>query len=130
MIIYFLRHASAGERKQNPKKDEKRPLDREGIQQCYQVGRMLATMQVVLDAVITSPLKRAMQTAALVSNELGYDGKMLKENALRPEATFEQFREMLRKYSQAEAIMLVGHNPNFSEFLSGTLEMDKDGFIE
>jgi phosphohistidine phosphatase SixA len=31
MIIYFLRHASAGEPFANPKKDEKRALDKDGI---------------------------------------------------------------------------------------------------
>ena len=30
MIIYFLRHASAGEKLSNPKKDEKRALDEDG----------------------------------------------------------------------------------------------------
>lgn len=130
MNIYFLRHASAGERRMNPKKDEKRPLDREGIQQCYQVGRMLAAMETVLDAVISSPLKRAAQTAALVANEMGHDGKVHVEDALRPEATYERFREMLRKYSKAESILVVGHNPNFSEFLSRSIEMEHDSYIE
>jgi phosphohistidine phosphatase len=117
MTIYFLRHASAGQKKLSPKKDEKRPLDNEGVRQCTQMGRVLSTLQVSVDAVITSPLKRATQTAALVANEIGYDGKLNVEPALRPEAKYEQFREMLRKYSQAEAVMVVGHNPNFSEFL-------------
>jgi phosphohistidine phosphatase len=81
------------------------------------MGRILSALEVSVDAVITSPLKRATQTAALVANEIGYDGKLNVEPALRPEAKYEQFREMLRKYSQAEAVMVVGHNPNFSEFL-------------
>ena len=32
MIIYFVRHASAGQHIANPKKDEKRGLDKDGIQ--------------------------------------------------------------------------------------------------
>lgn len=121
MIIYFLRHASAGERKRNPKKDERRPLDAQGIEQCGDVGRALAALDVAVDAVISSPLKRATQTAALVGNEVGYERQLFIEKALRPEATFEQFREMLRKYSRADAVMVVGHDPNFSEFLGKTI---------
>jgi phosphohistidine phosphatase len=121
MIIYFLRHASAGEGKKNPKKDERRPLDAQGIEQCGDVGRALAALDVAVDAVVSSPLKRATQTAALVGNEIGYERQLFLEKALRPEATFEQFREMLRKYSKAEAVMVVGHNPNFSEFLGKTI---------
>jgi phosphohistidine phosphatase len=121
MIIYFLRHASAGERKKNLKKDERRPLDPQGIEQCGDVGRALAALDVTVDAIISSPLKRATQTASLVGNEIGYERQLFIEKALRPEATFEQFREILRKYSKADALMVVGHNPNFSEFLGKTI---------
>jgi phosphohistidine phosphatase len=121
MIIYFLRHANAGQKKLNPKKDEKRPLDDEGVRQCTQMGRVLSAMQVSVDAVISSPLKRATQTAALVANEIGYEGKLYLDDSLRPESSYEQFRDVLRKHSKAEAVMVVGHNPNFSEFLGHTI---------
>ena len=117
MIIYFVRHASAGQKKLSPKKDEKRPLDPEGVHQCTQMGRILSTMEAGVDAVISSPLKRATQTASLIANEIGYEGKLFIENALRPEAKYDHFREMLRKYSKHESVMVVGHNPNFSDFL-------------
>jgi phosphohistidine phosphatase SixA len=68
MIVYFLRHANAGEPMANPKKDEKRALDKEGIGQCGTVGRALAALDVQVDAIISSPLKRAAQTASLVGN--------------------------------------------------------------
>lgn len=117
MILYFLRHASAGERVANPKQDEKRGLDKEGIEQCGYVGRALAALEVQVDAIVSSPLKRSTQTASLVANELGHEGKLQIEAALRPEATFSDFRRLLAKYSRQEAIMVVGHNPNLSEFL-------------
>jgi len=87
------------------------------VHQSTQVGRILSSLETNVDAVISSPLKRATQTAALVANEIGYDGKLYLENALRPEAKYDHFRDMLRKYAKAEALMVVGHNPNFSEFL-------------
>lgn len=117
MIIYFVRHASAGQHIANPKKDEKRGLDKDGIQQCGYVGRALAALAVQVDAVISSPLKRATQTASLVANEMGYEGKLQIEDALRPATSYADFRRMLDKYSKAEAVMVVGHNPNLSEFL-------------
>ena len=52
MILYFLRHANAGERVANPKKDEKRALDKDGIEQCGYVGRALAAMDVQVDTII------------------------------------------------------------------------------
>src|SRR5260370_2540187 len=117
MIIYFLRHASAGEHKTDPKKDEKRAMDKEGSEQCSMIGRALASMNVHVDLRSSSPLKRAAQTAALVSNELGYEGKLQLSPSLKPGAGVEEFYELLQKYAEYEAIMVVGHNPNLSEFL-------------
>jgi phosphohistidine phosphatase len=126
MIVYFLRHANAGNHLANPKKDEKRALDKEGIEQCGYVGRALAALDVQVDTVISSPLKRATQTAALVGNELGHEGKLQIDPALRPQATFAEFRKLLDKYARQEAIMVVGHNPNLSEFL-GRIISDAGG---
>ena len=83
MILYFLRHASAGEHVANPKKDEKRALDKEGIEQCGYVGRGLAALNAQVDAIVSSPLKRCTQTGSLVGNELGYEGKLQIDAALR-----------------------------------------------
>jgi len=120
MIVYFLRHANAGTHLATPKKDEKRGLDQEGIEQCGYVGRALAALDAQVDTIISSPLKRSTQTASLVGNEMGHEGRLQIEPALRPEATFADFRKMLDKYARQEAIMVVGHNPNLSEFL-GTI---------
>src|SRR5437899_3411534 len=118
MIVYFLRHASAGQSIADPTKDEKRPLDADGIRQCSYIGRTLAAMETHVDAVISSPLKRAMQTASLVGTEMGYEGKIYLENALRPEADYESFRDLVRKYSHFESIIVVGHNPTLTDFLA------------
>ena len=118
MIVYFMRHASAGHHLTNPAQDEKRPLDEQGIDQCTQVGRALAAMDVHVDAVISSPLKRATQTASLVANEIGFDGKLQRTPALRPDAQMEAFRELLEQHAKLEAVAVVGHNPSLSQFLS------------
>jgi phosphohistidine phosphatase len=121
MIIYFLRHASAGEPLVNPKKDEKRALDKEGIEQCGYVGRALAAIDAHVDCIISSPLKRATQTASLVGNEMGYEGKLQIEAALRPGASLADFRRLLEKYASQESVMVVGHNPNLSQFLGALI---------
>lgn len=117
MFLYFLRHASAGERLSNSKKDERRGLDKDGIEQSGYVGRALAVLGVQVDVIVSSPLKRSTQTAALVGNEIGHEGKLVLEAALRPEATFADFQKMLQKYVRQDSVLLVGHNPNLREFL-------------
>ena len=121
MILYFLRHASAGEHLVSPKKDEKRALDKEGIEQCGYIGRALVALDVQVDVIISSPLKRCTQTASLVGNELGYEGKLQLDAGLRPEAGLPDFRKMLEKYARQEAVLVVGHNPNLSQFLGSVI---------
>jgi phosphohistidine phosphatase len=121
MILYFLRHGSAGEHFVNPKKDEKRALDKEGIEQCGYIGRALAALDVQVDTIVSSPLKRCTQTASLVGNELGYEGKLQLDPGLRPEAGLADFRKILEKYARQEAIMVIGHNPNLSQFLGSVI---------
>jgi len=117
MIVYFLRHASAGKSIANPKKDEQRPLDEDGILQARYVGRLLANLDVQVEQIISSPLKRARQTASLVANELAFETAVQMEDALRPDAEFGQFQAMLARYKKYESIMVVGHNPSLTEFL-------------
>jgi phosphohistidine phosphatase len=121
MLLYFFRHASAGKTMLNPKQDERRPLDEEGILQARYVGRLLANLDVQVDQIISSPLKRARQTASLVANELAYEGGVQIDDALRPEAEFEQFQAMLARYKKYDAVMVVGHSPSFTEFLSKSI---------
>jgi phosphohistidine phosphatase len=121
MHIYFLRHASAGEAKLNPTEDDKRPLDKLGIEQSHAVGCALAALDVTVDAIISSPLRRATQTATLVANEIGYEDKVITDAALRSEATYEQFEELLRRHSRKDAILVVGHNPSMTEFVNRLL---------
>lgn len=121
MILYFLRHASAGESMINPVKDKKRPLDEIGVRQSHSVGRALAALEVQPEVVISSSLTRATQTASLVANELGFEGKIQIEPALTPEASYSDFVDLLRRIGNVESAVVVGHNPNLSDFLGKTI---------
>lgn len=121
MILYFLRHASAGESMKDAKKDKKRALDEDGVKQSHSMGRALAALEVQPEVVISSPLTRATQTASLVANELGFENKIQVEAALTPDASYSDFVDMLRRYSSAESVLAVGHNPNLSDFLGKTI---------
>jgi phosphohistidine phosphatase len=121
MEIYFLRHANAGDHSLNFADDEKRPIDKLGIEQSHSVGRALAALDLKLDVIISSPLTRAMQTAEIAAGELGHKSKITIDDALRPEASYEQFKELLRRHGRKGAIMVVGHNPSMTEFVNQML---------
>src|ERR1700694_5040267 len=102
MIVYFLRHGNAGERRANPVQDEKRPLDKEGIEQCRFVGRLLNAMDTHVDLILSSPLKRATQSASMVANEIAYEQKIELTPALRPGAAYDAFRDLLHTLNGME----------------------------
>ncbi len=121
MNLYVLRHASAGTRRANPIIDTKRPLDKEGKQQCMLVGSYLNALNVQFDAIISSPLKRALQTASLVGTEVGYDAKILVSETLAPSATVTNFEKLVAGLLQYENVLVVGHNPNLAVFLGALI---------
>jgi phosphohistidine phosphatase len=117
MILYLMRHANAGVFRGNPALDAKRSLIKEGKEQCMLMARLLSALKVQVDVIVSSPLKRAMQTAQFVGTELGYDGKVEISSALAPSGTFTDFQDMLVKYSGREGMLAVGHNPILFQFL-------------
>ena len=121
MNLYILRHASAGTRRANPVVDVKRPLDKEGKQQCFLVGNYLSALNVQFDRVVSSPLKRALQTASLVGTETGYDSKIDISESLSPDASVQKFHELVRSLEKYDNVLVVGHNPNLPVFMGSLL---------
>jgi phosphohistidine phosphatase len=121
MNLFVLRHASAGTRRANPVIDVKRPLDKEGKHHCLQLAHVLNALNIQFDLVISSPLKRSLQTAALVGTETGYEAPILQSNGLAPSATFKDFQHLLHDHADRENVLVVGHNPNLSTFLGALL---------
>ena len=112
MILYLMRHANAGMFRENPALDAKRGLVKEGKEQCMLMARMLSALKVQVDVIVSSPLKRALQTAQFVGTELGYDAKVEISKGLLPNADFAEFQNMLVKYAGREGMLAVGHNPS------------------
>jgi phosphohistidine phosphatase len=117
MYLYLMRHANAGMPRKNPLLDDRRSLVKEGKEQCILMARMLGTLNVQVDAIVASPLKRALQTAQLVGTELGFDGKVDVSTALAPGSDFTAFQKLLASYADREGILVVGHNPELFNFL-------------
>lgn len=117
MNVYLLRHGSAGTRRSNPLLDLRRPLDKNGKRDCLLLGNTLTTMNISFDLIVSSPLKRSLQTASLVGTETGYEQKILLSDALAPSATFAQFEKLLVDCAGHESLLIVGHSPNLVQFL-------------
>ena len=126
MNLFILRHASAGTRRPNPLLDVKRPLDKEGKEHCLHLAHVLNALKVNFDAVVSSPLKRSLQTAQLVATETGFERPVELSEALAPGAKFSEFKKLLEQHAASENLLVVGHSPNIQEFLGSLLVPRQD----
>ncbi len=115
MILYFLRHGLAGDRDEWTGDDFERPLTEEGKERMVREAATIARLGLNLDLILTSPLVRAYQTAEIIAQELNLMDKLVKDERLGLDFGLEKLALLLQTYPAAAALMLVGHEPSFSE---------------
>jgi phosphohistidine phosphatase len=116
MELYLLRHADAGDPGAWDGPDERRPLSRKGVRQAERLGRFLADVGFEVDAILTSPKLRAAETARLVADALG--ARVTEDERLGSDVTTEALPAVLRDAGSPDRVMIVGHDPDFSELLA------------
>jgi len=82
---------------------------------------VLNALNIQFDLIISSPLKRSLQTATMIGTETGYEAPIQQSEALAPSATVKDFQKLLREISNRENVLVVGHNPNLTTFLGSLL---------
>jgi phosphohistidine phosphatase len=112
MQLYFLRHGLADWPEWDPARDHERPLTKEGIKKMKAEAKVMAQLDLKLDAILSSPFTRALQTADIVAGQFKLD--VTEEAALAPGFNLDRLADIVTRYSAAKALMLVGHEPGFS----------------
>ncbi len=117
MLISFLRHAEAEDIATS---DFDRVLTAKGLEQADKVGKFCAMSGLVPDVILSSPLVRAEQTARCVAKRL--DGvEVIVERWIASGMGASDFFEGIGGYSKMKNVLLVGHEPDFSETISAAL---------
>src|SRR5689334_6212059 len=112
MELYFLRHGIAADQGPAGLGDAGRPLTKEGIAKMQAESRGMRRLGLKLDALLSSPLVRAHETAAIVGGEFGLD--LQQTELLAPGCGLVQLFALLAEHRGLERLMLVGHEPDFS----------------
>ena len=113
MQVYLLRHGIA-EDEAPGRPDSERELTSEGRRRLKAVLQVAARAGVSPDVIISSPYKRALQTADLAAQALGYRDSVSVTAALVPGSRPEAVWEELRLHASNAQILLAGHEPLFS----------------
>lgn len=119
MQVYLLRHGIAEEGSAGSS-DGDRELTAEGRKKLRQVLEAASDSGVSPSLILSSPLKRAMQTAEIARHILGYKQEILQTKALSTGSSVEQVWDEIRVHRDEASILMVGHNPLFSD-LAGYL---------
>jgi phosphohistidine phosphatase len=128
MQVYLLRHGAA-EEDRSGLNDADRALTPDGRRKLRQTLHTASQADVRPTLILTSSLKRAVETAEIAQEVLGYKGELLRTEALLPGSSVEQVWDELRVHANESAVVLVGHNPMFAElagYLLGAPELQVD----
>jgi len=121
--IFLIRHTHASD--PVPIQDEHRFLTATGRRLAHVIGhKMLAEKQVAFDAVLTSPLVRAVQTAELVAAATGYRGVITSMAGLMPGSSPAVAARRIVAFGGAVAV--VGHEPTLG--MLGAYLLGRPGF--
>ena len=131
-LIVLLRHGIA-EEKTEGKADEDRSLTAEGHARMKQIARGLAVAFPRAQAIYSSPLLRAVQTALWVSKGYRSRIKVNTTDVVVPGSGTDEFLAFVKGLTHRRVI-IVGHEPNLSEnamelvgITSGDMELKKGG---
>ncbi|MFT4177341.1 MAG: histidine phosphatase family protein [Luteolibacter sp.] len=133
MKLILLRHGTAEDF--NPGGDFHRALVEKGHRQAKNAGSFLKRHEQLPDIVLTSPLVRARQTAEDFCQAAGLDAPVIQDwlaSGMRAEHAAKE----LSAFGEFASVMIVGHEPDFSELIgwflgaaTGSIEVKKGALV-
>ena len=115
-ILHLLRHADAGDPARWPGPDSERPLSPLGIEQIERLVAHLVAVGFESDAVLSSPKRRAIETAGPVAAAFGLE--VVVDQRLGGALTLADVDAILQGAGDPRSPVLVGHDPDFRDLLT------------
>jgi phosphohistidine phosphatase len=111
--LYLIRHGIAVDRDDpNCPPDTERPLTPKGIKKTHAAALGLRAMEVKPNAVLTSPWLRALQTAEIFCEAIGYPSrKIIRTDALKGTSPPGDLLRELQSL-KAKTVLCFGHEPH------------------
>lgn len=121
--LYLVRHAKSSW-KDMGLDDYDRPLNGRGKKEAPQIGKLMAKMNEYPDLIISSPAKRALDTAKKIARELSYKISQIKIDERLYMAGTDDFLAVITDIKKtADKLMIVSHNfgiTMFANHISGS----------
>jgi phosphohistidine phosphatase len=117
LTVYLMRHGIAADAAPGTN-DADRALTADGIRKTTRAAVGLQKLGVAPDLILSSPLRRAEETARLVADVIAPSAGVELYPPLAGGAAIEDVIRSLRPPRRAREIMLVGHQPDLGELAS------------
>lgn len=114
MEIYLFRHGIAEDATPG-RSDSSRALTDEGRKKAAEVVKAARRAGVTPSLIVSSPYVRAVQTAEIAVDGFGYQGEIVRTQALAPHGSPANVWAELRDYRDEAAVLLAGHEPLLSQ---------------
>ncbi len=129
MKIYLIRHASALD--PIPGKDDTlRDITKDGKKDAKKTALVLRRIAGRPDAIIASPLTRAVQTAQVIAKGTGFKREIMLFDGLKPDAAPDEIVQFLNSNEDYDKVFIVGHQPLLGKILARITNHGKDFDIE
>jgi len=113
--LYLIRHAKSS-KDDRSLSDRDRPLADRGRRDAPTMGKRLAERDVKPDLLVSSPALRALTTAQLMADEIGYAREKIVVDDQLYGSSADVLLALVRALDRkADRVMLFGHNPEFTE---------------
>ena len=113
MQIYLLRHGIAEDARAG-QPDAERPLTDEGREKLRRVLKRARAADVSPSLILSSPYRRAVETAEVAKTVFGYGGDVVHSRALVPEASPVDLWAEIRTHKDERSVLLSSHEPLMS----------------
>src|SRR6266496_884279 len=113
--LFLVRHAKSS-RDEPSLPDKDRPLNDRGKRDAPKMGERLAKREVTPDLILSSPAKRALETAQIIAKKLDYKlADIVVDERLYATGADDLLQLIHKLGAKPKSVMLFGHNPELTE---------------
>lgn len=113
--LFLLRHAKSDW--DSSSDDFNRPLNQRGLSDAPRIGQWLLDQKVNFDCVLSSPARRAAQTAQAICTQLGIPAEQIHWDRRLYLASLETLLDVLADHREHRRVILIAHNPGIEQLL-------------
>jgi len=119
MNLFLMRHGLAVEPgTAGYSNDADRPLTPKGRRKLRRAAETMKALDLSFDLILSSPLRRARQTAAILAKALNAQERLELSGSLAPGNAARTIIECLRRLPMPDNVLLVGHEPGLSQLIA------------